>query len=416
MRWRKEIGGSDPHRAHRRRDRGQAAIAIVLAMGLILLGMMGLAVDYTNLIFHRQAAQGAAESACTAGAMDMLVKASGVTPPSMGFTAGTSGKCSVGGGGPICSYAKFNGYSATPTGLSSTATSNDIYWSFPGSVTGVTAPATSVVPYPFLKVSVAETIPTWFRALYGTNYQQVAASSTCGLVNVMSAAPIIVLDPSSSGTLNSSGGSHIVVVGGPSRSIQVNSSSATAVVCSGGSGNPITTSAAGPTGLGADIGLVGGPASNFKCGANNVFNGGTNGKWVSPVLPIPNPYAGVPSPTLPSPPTVALNPVPGAPARPATTGTWVAYGTDSCPDKTQTYLTYSAKYGNVYGNCLEFTPGYYPSGISVDSYTNYTAIFMPGIYYLNGNLHSASSNTLRNAWIGTQPSTGGVMFYFLSGG
>ena len=41
---------------------------------------------------------------------------------------------------------------------------------------------------------------------------------------------------------------------------------------------------------------------------------------------------------------------------------------------------------------------------------------MPGIYYLNGNLHSASSNTLRNAWIGGQPSTQGVMFYFLTGG
>ena len=41
---------------------------------------------------------------------------------------------------------------------------------------------------------------------------------------------------------------------------------------------------------------------------------------------------------------------------------------------------------------------------------------MPGVYYLNGNLTVGSSTTLRNAWIGTQPSTQGVMFYFLSGG
>ena len=192
----------------------------------------------------------------------------------------------------------------------------------------MTAPATSVVPYPYLKVVVAENAQTWFGALIGQNYQEVAASCTCGLVNVMSAAPIIVLSPSASGSLNSTGGSHIVIVGGPPRGIQVNSNSATAVTCGGGSGNPISTTTGGPAGLGSDIGIVGGPSLNFKCGANNVFNGGTNGHWVSPVLPIPNPYAGVPSPTLPGPPTVATNPVPGAPARDPTTGTWVAYGTD----------------------------------------------------------------------------------------
>jgi hypothetical protein len=41
---------------------------------------------------------------------------------------------------------------------------------------------------------------------------------------------------------------------------------------------------------------------------------------------------------------------------------------------------------------------------------------MPGIYYLNGNLHLGSSTTIRNAWIGAQPDTEGVMFYFISGG
>ena len=41
---------------------------------------------------------------------------------------------------------------------------------------------------------------------------------------------------------------------------------------------------------------------------------------------------------------------------------------------------------------------------------------MPGIYYLNGNLNVGSATTIRNAWVGTQPSTQGVMFYFLSGG
>jgi hypothetical protein len=117
----------------------------------------------------------------------------------------------------------------------------------------------------------------------------------------------------------------------------------------------------------------------------------------------------------------ASQPVPGAPVQPTTQGTWVATGTDSCPNTnpTQHYLTYSAQYGNVYGNCLEFNPGYYPTGIDLGSLAGYSsdvAMFMPGVYYLNGNLHLGSSATIRNAWIGLQPSTQGVMFYFISGG
>jgi hypothetical protein len=53
---------------------------------------------------------------------------------------------------------------------------------------------------------------------------------------------------------------------------------------------------------------------------------------------------------------------------------------------------------------------------SLAGYANDVAIFQPGIYYLNGNLSVGGSSTIRNAWIGTQPSTQGVLFYFLSGG
>ncbi|HZY71780.1 MAG TPA: hypothetical protein VFE22_01585, partial [Edaphobacter sp.] len=103
------------------------------------------------------------------------------------------------------------------------------------------------------------------------------------------------------------------------------------------------------------------------------------------------------------------------------TGTWVATGVDSCPNTnpTQHYLTYSSTYGNVYGNCLEFNPGYYPNGIDTSSLAGYSSdvvIFQPGIYYLNGSLKVGSSTTIRNVWPATQPSTQGVVFYFLSGG
>jgi hypothetical protein len=76
-------------------------------------------------------------------------------------------------------------------------------------------------------------------------------------------------------------------------------------------------------------------------------------------------------------------------------------------------------YTLYYGNCLEFTPGYYPTGINVTNLArgaNDVSIFRPGVYLLNGNLTVSGSSTIRNAWIGTQPSTQGVIFYFLTGG
>lgn len=48
-------------------ESGQAAISLVLILGLFLLGVLGFAVDFTNMWFHRQAATAAADAACQAG-------------------------------------------------------------------------------------------------------------------------------------------------------------------------------------------------------------------------------------------------------------------------------------------------------------------------------------------------------------
>ena len=415
-------------------ESGQIMVSLLLMLAIFLLVMVGFAVDLTNLWFHRQAAQTAADAACQAGAMDMLMVAVGTPMPNMGFTPGTPGDCTS-GAGTICFYANANGYNGA--GLSANSVSNSVNWLFPGSVPSVTTPSTSLTAYPFLKVVVSENVKTHFLyTIHGTSYQQVAGSCTCGLTGtVPQAAPILVLNPTAPEALHLSGGSHIVIVGGPNNSIQVNSSAngapnanstSNAVYCDGGSGYPVDTTQAGPNGTGGYLSIHGGPTSNQYCGANYILNDVLNGLpagklWKSPVATFADPYSSVPSPSLPAAPVAASQPVPGAPARPTTQGTWVATGTDSCPNTnpTQHYLTYSAQYGNVYGNCLEFNPGYYPSGIDLTSLAGYSsdvAIFMPGIYYLNGNLHVGSSATIRNAWIGLQPSTQGVMFYFISGG
>lgn len=386
-------------------ESGQIMISLLLMLSLFLLAMVGFAVDFTNLWFHRQAAQSAADSACQAGAMDMDGLVAGLTLPKMGFTPGTDGDCATGNGaGTICYYANANGYNGS--GLNSGA-SNDVAWSFPSSVTGVTAPSSAVTPYPFLKVAVTENVRTHFLAvLMGSSYQKVTASCTCGLVEEKEAAPMVVLNPTVYGAFTVSGGGKLTIVGGPQRGVQVNSSNSTGLDCQ--PSGIINTSAGGPKGTGSDVAIVGGPTNAPTQCWGGGFQGGSTGTWAGSALPIADPYSGVGVPAS----VRTQTPITG------TSGTWVSYHQDGCPDARTSHYPTSHQ-------CIEFAPGYYPNGIqSLDGYS--TAIFLPGVYYLNGPLVATSSEYIRNA-TPCKPSCGsktagmtaqqtdGVMFYFLKG-
>src|SRR5438874_3010853 len=122
--------------ARRRAQSGQAMLFVVLGLGLFLVGAIAFAIDFSNLFFRRQAAQTAADAACTAGAMDLLVDATngatsqgGFNPKSGAFTCAGSPSTAP------CQYAALNGYNG-----SNATPGNDVQVSFPGSVSGVTAP------------------------------------------------------------------------------------------------------------------------------------------------------------------------------------------------------------------------------------------------------------------------------------
>lgn len=70
---------------------GQASVFLLVILGTFLLASVGFAVDLSSMWFHRQAAQSAADSACAAGAMDMLYLQNGTMTSSPGFIVGTSG-------------------------------------------------------------------------------------------------------------------------------------------------------------------------------------------------------------------------------------------------------------------------------------------------------------------------------------
>ncbi|MGH9536734.1 MAG: pilus assembly protein TadG-related protein, partial [Terriglobales bacterium] len=359
-RWRKS--------GHRRAESGQALVFIVLALALVLLGAGAISVDMSNLWFHRQAAQNAADAACTAGAMDLLVDAQGLQTGHQGFTNGTAFNCTAGSTAAPCQYAAKNGYNSN-----NASPGNLVSVSFPTSVTGV--PSTAVPPSgiaatSFMRVDVTDNVPTFFSGvLRGTRTQTVRSFAVCGLVLAQSPTPLLVLDPTGQ-SISLSGTPNINIVGGPQRSIQVNSSAATAF--SGAS--KIDLSLGGPNGTGSDFGVYGGP------GTNPGVKLGSTGHYFSPSAPIADPFAQVAAPAIPTNGPLAKD------------GVAVGSGVHGCPDK----------------GCQEFTPGYYPNGISVK---NNTAIFQPGIYYvLNGFSMDANSCAYPSNQVGD--GSGGTMFYF----
>ena len=238
---------------------GQASVFLLLILGAFLLASVGFAVDLSSMWFHRQAAQSAADAACVAGAMDMLYLNNGTITSSPAFTVGTAGDCSSSSTAALCKYAQFNGYTATtPASGWSTATvagAVAVSWTFPTTVTGVTA--ASGITHPFLNVVVREKPATWFMGLLGVKSLTVGASCTCGLPPGIGGAPLVILNPTVGGALTLSGGAHIVIVGGPPTSIQVNSSangspsandSSNAVYCNGGMAIPSIPVRPGPRG------------------------------------------------------------------------------------------------------------------------------------------------------------------------
>jgi Putative Flp pilus-assembly TadE/G-like len=371
----------------RRRDNGQAALFLMLGLGLFLLGAMGFAVDMANLWMHRQSSQNAADAACTAAAMDMVNDANGATN-SGGFTSGTAFNCSSNSTFAPCQYAGFNGYTAT--GLTAGTPSTEVAVSFPSSVPGVQDCSATPTPtvctsagFPanaFARVTVTDRIQSFFVGLFsGGTTMDVGATATCGAVLSDSPIPILVLNPSAPSTFTASGTYNLQIVGGPQRSIQVDSSDSGAVNFNGNSGT-IDLHLGGKDQSGSDFAVT---ASQPQPSGGTYLYGSTGG-WRDPRPAISDPFA-----TLPVPPQPADAPTPTL----VTGSSATAIG---CPAV----------------GCMHYQPGRYTSDINIS--TNGPAglaVFDPGIYYMDANLIGGSHSCLRPSTAAGDGS-GGTMFYF----
>jgi putative Flp pilus-assembly TadE/G-like protein len=394
-------------RSHRAGEAGQALLFFILILGIFLLGALCLAFDFSNMWFHRQAAQTAADAACAAGAMDILVDVQGGATGHQGFALGTNYSCTATSTDSVCKYAALNGYNSNGA-----APGNQVDVSFPttaanGAPPGVPIPPSDIAgAFPFIRVDIVDHVQTFFLGLLdASTSKDVRAFSTCGVELAKAPIPIVILNPKVSGALGGSGTPTIKVLGGPSQSIQVNSDGSSdtknpnsAVIW----GGTIDLSQGGPDYNGSSLGTWGGPAT-YSAGVGKAFLPADPTHWMYPSPPILDPFAKVDKPSVPT-DDCTVKPIDGGTCFPHDVGP----GTNGCPE--------------TKNNCTEFAAGYYPGGICLGSSCGpfvpgynlqNTAIFDPGVYYLNGGLALQDGSLVRPSTLAGDGS-GGTMFYLTS--
>jgi hypothetical protein len=346
-------------------ERGQTTLIVVLVLGLFLFGFIALAVDFSNLWFHRQTAQSAADSACVAAGADMLAHANSITTTLDGFIppagAASGFDCSGNMSLAPCQYARINKVDATG-GLQTNAESKEVHISFPSSIDGVvTDPGVTNIagPNPYVRATVTDRTRVFFASLFtGNPTQDVRATAACGLVLQKAPIPLIVLNPHCGHSFEVSGSATLKIVGGPIKSVQVNSDNQTCAAATTATANQCTSngtvdlSQGGPTFDGSAFGVTGAPGSappNF-----------TGSQW-SNALPIADPFANTPAPTgVPDAPPVTKN---------------VPYTVHGCPD---------------HSGCYYYQPGVYHAPIVV---SGVTAIFAPGVYVIKPDSYTGFDAT-----------------------
>ena len=170
------------HQHHRsRRDssqRGQTFIPIVIFLGVLLLAMLGVASDYSQVWAHRQMAQGAADAACEAASADLYLNATDPSASgqnglqSFSWISSSAFDCTTNTSSPPCRYALLNGYSGS-----------SVHVSFPGSLTGVAAlPPALATAQPYIEVTITDAVPMSFTRLVSTtSVVNVKAKAGCGV-------------------------------------------------------------------------------------------------------------------------------------------------------------------------------------------------------------------------------------------
>src|SRR5450759_367788 len=169
----------------RENESGQAILLVVVAMGLFLVGAMGLAIDGASLYGHIQMAQTAADAAAEASVLSILNRTN-TSAYSNDFTTGGAFRCDAAKAAwTPCLYASKNRFSPT---------SDKIDVAFPGSTPGVSGLAGSFTPN-LVKVTVTRTVSATLMKLLGGTATDIHAIAIAAVIQEDAPVPIVVTHP-----------------------------------------------------------------------------------------------------------------------------------------------------------------------------------------------------------------------------
>ena len=336
----------------RQSEKGQAILLVVAAMGIFLVGALGLAIDGAQLYGHRGMAQVAADAAAQAAILSIF---NGTNVGSNAFAATTAytHTCTTTDAITPCAHARKNKFGDTAA--------DTVFIDVPTAASvGLDPASLSSDPVNLIRVSVTRSVNNGIIRLLGASATTpVTAVAVAAIVSVQSPTPLLITHPNLANSLSTNGTTNIIICGGPTRSVQVNSVDPDAYA-SPKAGGIINLSNAGPpdtgnclTGTGADFGVYGGSSTN-----PGSVSLGTTGHYVSPSSPVQDPLRNVPAPGETGGPAIP----PTAPPPVA-----IANAVDGC---------------NYVGGCIEYSPGLYVGGLDVNGGS--PVIFKPGLYYVRG--------------------------------
>lgn len=352
----------------RRGEAGQAVLSLILGLTFFLFAAVGIGIDGSHLYAQRQMAQAAADAAAQAGVMSLYdgTNKTGATH----YFSTTTGvhNCGASDAATPCYYAQ------TLNGFNVSATSDAV--AYEPNPSGLSIPNLSTTaPVNLLRVTVSRSVPTFLIRLLGPTATTVSASGAAAIVNTISPVPLVITHPTMAGALNMNGTTNITICGGPQQSIQVNSdgSNPAGAAFSGPSSGNVDLSKAGTAdvsgdcsaGTGADFGTFGGPSAQ----PSSILLGST-GNYYGKYSPIPDPLANVAAPS-----TTGLT---------NRTGPVTCTHCSACPAPQFT--------GTAPATCSEYLPGIY-SSLNVSGVSS--AIFDPGVYYIQGGGFSIKNSTVQ---------------------
>ncbi|HZS89251.1 MAG TPA: pilus assembly protein TadG-related protein [Chloroflexota bacterium] len=316
----KEEGGEGRRsRRHARAPQGSALVLGALLM-VVLIGMVGLAIDLGYIVDRYLGAQNNADAAALAGA-DSVINNANSSASSMDAAVSTA----------VAQVMQTNGAGSQAVSLKYLDTNKNIL---------TTAQITSPVQIKYVQANVTDTFNTFFGRVLGRSNAASVSSKAVARVQWQSQCELCVLDSSASGALSVSGGGGF---SGNNIRVVVDSSDNSAMTVGG-------SSAFTDTGTDAAIDLVGGYSLS---GGGSIIPSSP----VTGISPIPDPLAWVSVPI-------------SVPMGDCTLATWSGGGGKPCdhtppdvsPNNSQTVTIYPGVYHNITDNSsgiLTLKPGVY---------------------------------------------------------